>query len=308
MDRYDLAVIGDGPAGCAAALYGVRAGLSTVIIGSGNIGGQVSQTDFVDNYPGITDIAGFELGQRFYNHAVESGAAIQLGTALNILKQIDGSFDVQTDSSTVYAQAVICALGAHPKKAGFIGEESFYGRGVSYCATCDAVFYRNKLVYVVGGGNSAFEEAIFLSRFASKVVMIIRKNRPRASRSIQDKVASISNIEIRPDSVLMGLYGDTLPGKVEIKLMTTGATYCEEHTPGSFGVFVFVGSHPNTALVKELVHLENDGGVVTADDMSTMTPGLYCVGDMRSKYLKQVVTAVADGAVAATAASHYLMG
>lgn len=307
MGLYDLAIIGDGPAGCSGSLYGVRAGLKTVLIGSGNIGGQIAQTDLVDNYPGIPDIAGFDLGQKLYDHAVQAGTDIYLGTALNVSRNDQKIFCIDTDNGPILSRTLICATGASPRKAGFVGEETYIGRGVSYCATCDAMFYRNKNVYVVGGGKSACEEALYLSRFASKVIMLVRKDHMRAPLAIVSRLASVLNIEVRFNSELKKLKGDSLPTSVEIFDNAKECTYEESYDQGSFGVFVFVGADPNTSLIADFVDLSSEGGVITGEDMSTKTPGLFCAGDIRSKYLKQVITAVSDGAIAATAAAHFLL-
>ena len=298
---YDLAVIGGGPAGLSAALYGTRAGLDTVIFEPGLPGGQIAQTDSVDNYPGLPDISGYELGA-----ALDAGAHQLQRSADALIQNADGTFSINVGSDSVAARSVVCALGARPRKAGFAGEDAFIGRGVSYCATCDGMFYRGKLVYVIGGGKAACDEALFLSRIASRVVMLVRRDQFRAPRGIVAKVQAAENIEVRFNTSLEKLGGESLPTTVSFRNTVTNDLIKEEHAAGSFGVFVFTGFDPITNLIADYVDIADNGGVLTGEDMSTKTPGLYCAGDMRSKMLRQVVTAVSDGAIAATAAYQYI--
>lgn len=307
VTSFDLIVVGGGPAGSSAALYGARAGLSVACIEPYIPCGQISQSDLVDNYPGLPDIAGSDLSTRLFDHAITAGVAHISQTVESIEKLLDGSFSIQLDEGSLHARSVICALGASPRKAGFSGEEAFTGRGVSYCATCDAMFFKGKTVYVVGGGKTACEEALFLSRFAREVIMLVRKDVFRAPNGITNHIAEVPNITVRFSTIIKELSGVRMPEKLVLQHVKTEELETIEYQPGAFGVFVFVGFDPQVDLVKDLVELDLTlGGVVTGEDMSTKTPGLFCAGDMRSKYLRQVVTAVSDGAIAATAATRYL--
>lgn len=304
--EWELAVIGGGPAGSSAALYGARAGMKTIIFEPGLPGGQIAQTDIVDNYPGLPDISGYELGAVLYQHALDAGAmqSQHFVDALHLAS--DGSFVLDVGSDRVTARAVVCALGAKPRKAGFIGEDAFTGRGVSYCATCDGMFYRGKIVYVIGGGKAACDEALFLSRIASRVIMLVRRDRFRAPKGIVEKINATENIEVRFNTLVDSLAGESLPTSIVLKDTVTQRLTEESHDAGSFGVFVFTGFDPTVDLVSEYVDTADGGGVITKEDMSTRTPGLFCAGDMRLKPLRQVVTAVSDGAIAATSAYNYL--
>lgn len=303
---YDLAVIGGGPAGASASLYGSRAGLDVVCFESNVPSGQIAQTDLVDNYPGLPDVSGQDLSTALFNHALSAGIT-HIDESVDAVSRDDtGLFILDSPSGRVLSRSVICALGATPKRAGFKGEEAFAGRGVSYCATCDAMFFRGKTVYVVGGGKTACEEALFLARFASEVTMLVRKETFRAPRGITDRIAKVPNINVRFSTTLLEVRGERMIEEVVLYDNTPRETYSVSYRPGTCGVFVFVGFDPEIRLVSDMVERAEDGGVVTAEDMSTKTPGLYCAGDMRSKYLRQVVTAVSDGAIAATAASRYV--
>lgn len=302
----DLAIIGGGPAGSSAALYGARAGMKTLIIEPGLPGGQIAQTDIVDNYPGLPDIGGFELGSVLYQHALDAGVEQSQHSVDALYLKSDGSFVLSIGSDEVNARAVVCALGAKARKAGFTGEDAFTGRGVSYCATCDGMFYRGKLVYVIGGGKAACDEAFFLSRIASRVIMLVRRDQFRAPKGIVEKIDAAENIEIRFNTVVDSLAGESLPTSIVLRDTVTQRVTEEHYDAGSFGVFVFTGFDPVVDLVNEYVEIADDGGVITEEDMSTRTPGLFCAGDMRSKPLRQVVTAVSDGAIAATSAYSYL--
>lgn len=302
----DLAVIGGGPAGSSAALYGARAGLKTVIFEPGLPGGQIAQTDIVDNYPGLPDISGFELGSALYQHALDAGVEQVQHSVDALHRKPDGSFLLNIGSGEVGARAVVCALGAKARKAEFTGEDTFTGRGVSYCATCDGMFYRGKLVYVIGGGKAACDEALFLARIASRVIMLVRRDQFRAPKGIVYKIQATANIDVRFNTLVDSLAGDALPTTIVLKNVLTQQLTEERHDPGSFGVFIFTGFDPVAGLVNEYVDIADSGGVITKEDMSTKTPGLFCAGDMRVKSLRQVVTAVSDGAIAATSAYNYL--
>ncbi len=196
--------------------------------------------------------------------------------------------------------------GCHAASCGFVGEDKYRGRGVSYCATCDGMFFRGKQVFVIGGGNSACEEALFLSDIASSVTIVLRRDQFRAPEGVVNKVLSKDNISVRYQTSIVELSGEVMPTTITFKDNATGETHAETFEAGSFGIFVFTGTQPHTELVEHLVDLAPDGGIVTDDSMATRTPGLFAAGDIRSKRLRQVVTAVSDGAIAATSAYAFL--
>ena len=314
LRTHELVVIGGGPAGLSAAIYATRAGLTPVVIESGSFGGQISTTDELDNYPGLDNVGGVELGERMRAHAERLGAEFSYDAIKSI--ELDAgttTFRLQGEES-YEASSVVYAAGASPRKAGFVGENAYLGRGVSYCATCDGMFYRGKQVFVVGGGNTACEEATYLARLAEKVTLLVRKDHLRAMSSLANSVLENPKIEVRYLTSIVELRGregavTSLPDTIVLSVGEAGVTpHIEElsFAPGSFGVFVAVGREPRSELVSDLVDLDADGYVLTNDSMETRTPGLFCAGDVRTKPLRQVVTAASDGAVAAASAATYL--
>lgn len=306
MEHPDVVIIGGGPAGYSAAIYAARASLKALVIEQGMPGGQIATTDEVENYPGIPTISGSELGSTFQEHAERLGSQTAYAMVLSLKHREDGMFAIETDSFTVSAPSVIVCTGAQPRTVGFEGEDTFRGRGVSYCATCDGMFYRGKTVFVVGGGNAACEEGMFLTRFADHVEMVVRRDEFRAPRGVVDRMLALPKISVRYSTSIVKLEGEGMPSRITFRNNVTGQEHTEELEPGSFGVFVFAGTNPMTSLVEGLVDLGPDGGVITDDMMATKTPGLFCAGDVRSKSLRQVVTAAADGAIAGTAAYQYV--
>lgn len=305
----DIAIIGGGPAGYSAAIYAARANLTTTVFEQGMSGGQIASTNEIENYPGIPLLSGVELGERFQQHAEGLGAQVAWSMVTGIDYDVDDAlFTVHHDMGDTIARSVIACMGATPRSAGFVGEETYRGRGVSYCATCDGMFFRGKQVFVIGGGNSACEEALFLSDIASSVTIVLRRDRFRAPEGVVQKVLAKDNISVRYQTSIVELSRDTMPTTIAFKDNTTGETYAESFDPGSFGIFVFTGTQPHTELVEHLVDLASDGGIVTDESMATSTPGLFAAGDIRSKHLRQVVTAVSDGAIAATSAYAFLRG
>lgn len=302
----DLVIIGGGPAGFTAALYAARAALDVLVIEQGMPGGQIATSDQIDNYPGIQRISGAELGTKMQEHAEAAGAAVAYEMVTNVARTEHGSFEVTTDQHAYEAGAVIMATGATPRTAGFGGEDAYRGRGISYCATCDGMFYRGKSVFVVGGGNSACEEALYLARIAKDVTIIVRRDRFRASKGMVDRLLKQDNISIRYQTSIDHVDGGQLLSSITFRDNKTGELSTETYAEGSFGIFVFVGNDPVIGLVRDYVELGPDGGVLTDEEIATKTPGLYCAGDMRTKRLRQVITAAADGAIAATAAYQYL--
>lgn len=305
---YDLIIVGGGPAGFSAAIYAARASLSTVVIEQGMPGGQIATTDKVENYPGIPDIGGMELGIRFQEHAEAMGAVVTFEMITSITKDDNGFFHVIGDQTEFIARALIMATGAQPRKAGFDGEDTFRGRGVSYCATCDGMFYRNKKVFVIGGGNAACEEALFLTNFADSVEMVVRRKVFRAPMGVVKRVEENEKITLRLGTSIVGLRGDSMPTEIDFRDNESGAIHTETFEPGLFGIFVFTGTDPVCDLVDGFVDRGPDGGILTDDTMATKTPGLFAAGDVRTKKLRQVITAAADGAIAATEAYNYLNG
>lgn len=303
---YDTVIIGAGPAGLSAAIYAARSSLGTLVVEQGMPGGQITQTDMIDNYPGVGEIAGAELGMRMQEQAESFGVEIAY-TSVSELRYSEGTFLITCDNGEVYeARTVIYTAGATPRKAGFAGEERFRGRGVSYCATCDGMFYRDKLVFVVGGGNSACEEALFLTKFARQVTMVVRRDVFRAPKGVADKVLAHDKIDVRFNTRIIAVDGDQLLQSVTYEDTRTKEQHTERYDEGSFGVFVFAGHEPQTALVESLVERGSGGGVITDEHMATSTPGLFVAGDVREKRVRQIVTAVADGAIAAVSAYGYL--
>ena len=306
----DTIVIGGGPAGYSAAIYAARASLSTLVLEQGMPGGQIATSDMVENYPGIPSISGAELGAQMQAHAEEAGAQSAYGMVTRLScdrgGDTNGVFSLETDMERYRARSVIVATGATPRQAGFAGEATFRGRGVSYCATCDGMFYRGKHVFVIGGGNSACEEAIYLSRIADSVEMIVRRDAFRASKGMVDRLLAHANVTVRYQTSIVAVEGERFIGSITFRDNATDTSHTEHFDEGSIGIFVFAGNDPITDLVTPYVELGPDGGVVTDESMATGTPGLFCAGDMRSKLLRQVVTAAADGAIAGNAAYRYV--
>lgn len=304
-DVLDLIIVGAGPAGLSAAIYAQRALLNTIVLEQEAVGGQVILTSEVDNYPGVPHTDGFTLVDAMKAQAEDLGATIVMENVLRIERNEDETFSVTVPGKVYQAKAVILAGGATPRHAGFAGEEEFGGKGVSYCATCDGMFYRGKQVFVIGGGNSAAEEALFLTRFANKVVVTVRKDHLRAQASVGKQLEENPKVEVRYLTSITKVDGDGMITDVTLRNNETGEETVESFD-NNVGVFVFVGRVPASALVGELVELDANGYVVAGEDMSTSTPGLFVAGDVRQKSLRQIVTAAADGAIAATSVSAYL--
>ncbi|SHM85010.1 thioredoxin reductase (NADPH) [Caldanaerovirga acetigignens] len=299
---FDLAIIGAGPAGLSAAIYGARARLSTVIIEKMYPGGQAAITDIIENYPGFTEgIGGAELTEAMKKQAERFGAQFLNGEVEKIEKQNE-KFLLHLKNEIVEAKTVILAMGAQARRLGVKGEKEFTGRGVSYCATCDGAFYTDRTVMVVGGGDTAIEEALFLTHFASSVIVVHRRNELRATKILQERAFKNEKIKFIWDSVVEEIKGADAVQEVVVKNLKTGET---SSIPVD-GVFVAIGWDPNTAIVKDMVKLNEKGYIITDENMATGVPGLFAAGDIREKSLRQVVTAVADGAVAAVSAEKYL--
>jgi thioredoxin reductase (NADPH) len=300
---YDIVIIGGGPGGLSAALYAARSELKTVVLESALLGGQIVTTTHVENYPGsIENCTGPRLIERMEAQATEFGAEIAYETAEEIIKE-DELFTVKTSSKKSFqAKAVIAALGASPKMLGIPGEAEYRGRGVSYCATCDGGFFKGKEIAVIGGGDTALQEAIYLTRFATKVYIVHRRDEFRGCKSLESKARKNPKIEMVLNSLPQRIIGSTSVEGLEIKNKITE----EISVLNVSGVFLFVGYQPNTDMVKELVELDAQGYALSDTDMSTKTPGLYAIGDMTRKPLRQVVTAASDGAIASISAEKYI--
>ncbi len=302
----DMVIVGGGPAGLTAAIYAQRAMLDTVLLEQEAVGGQVISTSEIDNYPGVPHTDGFTLTDAMQQQAEDLGATIEMSIVESIEHTGEGRFLVHTPEADYDSATVIVAGGATPRHAGFEGEEKYAGHGVSYCATCDGMFYRGKKVFVIGGGNSACEEALFLTRFADEVVLVVRKDHLRAQASVAKLVDENPKLTIRYLTSIVRVDGGQLLSSVTFRNNASGEETTETYPEGSFGVFVFVGRVPATELISDLVELDSRGYVVTNDRLETKTAGLYAAGDLRQKPLRQIITAAADGAIAVNSASAYL--
>ncbi len=298
----DLIIIGAGPAGLTAGLYAARARLKTLMLEKLSPGGQVLMTDWVENYPGFPDgISGFELMDKMRRQAEKFGLDIK-STEVSRLDVLKEKQILATDNGTLESKAIILACGATPQRLGIEGESLLTGKGVSYCATCDGPFYREQEVAVIGGGDTAVEEALFLTKFASKIYLVHRRDKLRATKLLQERAWSEEKIEIIWDSIPKRIVGEAGVEGIDLKNVKTGE---ESHLPVQ-GVFVFIGYRPNNELVKNLLELDDRGFVVTNKFMETSEVGVFAAGDVRSKLLRQISTAVGDGATAAFAAERYL--
>lgn len=312
---YDLVIIGSGPAGLSAAVYAKRAGLQTVVIEKSPMsGGQVLTTYEVDNYLGLPGIGGYDLGMKFREHAdrmsvefveaeveaVEKGFAEAESTRTENAKEV---YKVKTKQGDYETKAVLIATGANHSKLGVPGEEELAGMGVSYCATCDGAFFRNRTVVVVGGGDVAVEDAIFLARTSSKVYLIHRRDELRAAKILQEHVKKLPNVEILWNTVVKEIQGEDQVEGVLLENVTSG----EQNILAADGVFIAVGIHPNSEIFTGLAKCDEKGYFIAGEDGVTSTPGVFVAGDVRTKPLRQIITAVADGANAVTSVQSYFL-
>ena len=307
---YDVLILGAGPAGLSAGLYTGRSRLSTLIIEKGNDGGQIAITDEIENYPG--QIAEGESGPSLVARMTEQVKRFGVERVSDLIKDVELEGDIKKvrGRETEYlAKTVIVATGAFPRQIGCKNEGKFVGKGVSYCATCDANFFEDFEVFVVGGGDSAVEEALYLTKFARKVTIIHRRDELRAAKSIQEKAFKNDKIEFFWDTVVEELHGDEILSGMTVKNVKTGEVrrVDADEEDGIFGVFGFIGTLPNSALFEGMLDMEY-GYIKTDEDMRTNIPGVFAAGDIRVKSFRQVVTAAADGAIAAHQVEKYIEG
>ncbi len=302
MEKKELVIIGSGPSGLTAGIYASRAEVKTVLLERGVPGGLVISTENIENYPGFSNgISGYELMTQMESQARRFGLEI-ISTNVKHIKPVENEFIIKTDNGEFSAGAVIIATGANPQLLGVKGEADYVGRGVSYCATCDGAFFRGKKVAVIGGGDAAVEGAAFLTRFAEKVFIIHRRGELRATKIVQKKAFENPKIEFVWHSVVDEVYGtDTVES-----LLIRDVRNDEKTRLNVDGVFIYIGQRPNSELVQDIVALDEKGYIITDENMLTSQPGVFAAGDVRKKLLRQVVTAVADGAIAAVAAEKYL--
>lgn len=301
MKIYDIIIIGGGPAGLTAGIYAGRAMMDTLILEKASAGGLMAVTDKLENWPGHESITGADLSETMLKQALNFGCELKSEEVLNMEKS-EGLFKVKTFENEYTARTIIYSAGTVPKQLDVPGEREFLGKGVSYCATCDAPFYRDMRVAVVGGGDSSLKEAIYLTKFAKEVVVIHRRQGLRAEKIIQKKAKENKKISFMLDSIVKEIKGTNFVEKISIENVKTSDV--SEHPFD--GVFVFIGYSPENKLIKEFANLSKRGRVITESDMSTKTPGLFAAGDIREKSVNQVSTAVGDGATSAVSAEHYI--
>lgn len=303
MTDYDVIIIGGGPAGISAGMYAARAALKTVLLEKGMPGGQASTTDKIENYPGFpAGIPGPDLMLKMDEQARNFGMEVRFTEVLSVSQTQDGNFAVITFDGDITGKTLIISTGAQSKSLGVPGEEQFRGRGVSYCATCDGAFFQGKTVAVLGGGDSAIQEGIYLTKFAEKVYIIHRRGELRATKVLQEKALAHPRIEFLLDTVVTNILGGDKVEAVRVKRVSTG----EEKAVAVNGVFVYIGKEPSTELFRGFIDIDERGYIPTDAKMQTSRRGVFAAGDVRQTPLRQVVTAVADGAIAAVAADEYI--
>jgi thioredoxin reductase (NADPH) len=301
-EDYDLIILGGGPAGLTAGIYAARARLNTLLVEKGVPGGQAAVTSHIENYPGFPEgVEGPELGRRMQDQAIHFGLNVMAASIAQVTLEGETKV-VHTGHGVFRARALIVACGAQSVPLGVKGELELRGRGVSYCATCDGAFFRDATVAVVGGGDSAIEEAIYLTRFAKEVIIIHRRNALRATRILQDRALANPRIRVEWDSVVEEVVGQNVVQSLVVRNVKTGA----RSDLAVDGVFVYVGQRPNIEFLGDSLKLDARGYIITNEEMETSAPGIFAAGDVRAKSLRQVITACADGALAAVNADRYL--
>jgi thioredoxin reductase (NADPH) len=300
--EYDVIIIGGGPAGLSAGLYTARARLSTLLVERGAIGGQIINSEWIENYPGFVEsIGGIELTEAMHRQASKFGMET-LNTEVTGIELKGEEKVVHTSNGDFKAKALIIASGSERQKLDIPGEKEYTGKGVSYCATCDGAFFRDKVVAVVGGGNAAVTEALDLTKFASKVILIHRRDQLRATKVLQEKVLAEPKVEVLWDTVVEEISGDVFVKQMKVRNVKTD----KRDTLEVAGVFMSVGFRPNTEYLKGVVELDETGAIITDHRMETSVPGILAAGDIRSGSIRQVIAAAGDGAVAAIGAERYI--
>ena len=301
---YDMIVVGGGPGGYTAALYAARAGLDTVVLEKLSAGGQMALTEQIDNYPGFEDgIDGFSLGEKMKRGTERFGVETKLAEVLSL--DLSGTVKkAATSEGPLFARTIVLATGAGPRELGVESEQELIGKGVNYCAACDGMFYKNKTVVIAGGGNTAAADALILSRICKKVIVVHRRDTLRATKIYHEPLMKAENVEFRWDSEIIELLHDEKVIGIRLRNVKTG----EETTLACDGVFVSIGRKPSSELVKDQVEVDPAGYIIADESTRTNIPGVFAVGDVRTKALRQVVTAVADGATAVHYAEEYLAG
>ncbi len=300
---YDLVIIGGGPAGLTAGIYASRARLNVLLLEKVAPGGQVLVSDWIENYPGFPEgCSGYDLVTKMVEQAKQFGLVIESGQVLS-LDVSETVKKIELNDKTITTLSIIIATGASPRKLGVPGEDMFIGKGVSFCATCDGPFFKNSIVATVGGGDTAVQESIYLTKFAKKVYLIHRRDELRATKILQERAMANDKIEIMFDSVLTGIYGGlTNVEKINVKNLKTE----EEKEILVDGCFIWVGTFPNTSFLKDSVKVDKYGFIIVNQSMETSAPGIFAAGDVRNTPLRQIVTAVGDAAIAAVSAEHYI--
>lgn len=301
-EKYDVVIIGGGPAGLTAALYASRALLSTLVLERMMTGGQMNLTDLIENYPGFPEgIQGMKLSQLMHGQAEHFGTRFKTAEVLKI--SLDGPWKIlETGEGEIRAKTIVIATGSDPKTLGIPGEENFRGRGVSYCATCDGAFFQGVPVAVVGGGDTAVEEALFLTKYASRVTIIHRRDALRAEKIIQERAFKNPKVDFLWDTVALEVTGNQQATGLRLRHLKTQ----KETELAAEGIFIFVGQQPNTGFLKGLVAMDQAGFIQTDQFMKTNIPGVFAGGDVRQTPLRQIATAVGDGAIAAFYAEKYV--
>lgn len=300
---YDLIIVGGGPGGLSAGIYAMRAALKTVLVEKGVAGGQVTMSDEVENYPGFEHTSGAELSMKFVQHAESYGLEIRNQEVVEIEPGLDLHRVHLDDGQVLQTHAVIMASGGSPRKLGIPGEDDYYGKGVSYCAVCDGFFFRDKTVIVVGGGDTATEEALYLAKLAKHVYIAHRRDELRASKILQKRVMNDCKIEVLWNTILTEILADDT-GVVGVRLEDTLTG--EQRQLDLDGVFIFIGFEPNNQIVPAGIKRNADGYVMTNENCETAINGIYAIGDLREKNFRQIVISAADGSVAALASAHFV--
>jgi thioredoxin reductase (NADPH) len=299
--EYDVVIIGGGPAGLAAGLYAARGRHKTVLLEKGVIGGQIALTEMVENYPGIPQVNGFDLAQTMLTQSESYGMETEY-TSVTGLEQTDRKWTIHTEAGDFLAKALIVTAGAEYNRLGIPGEDRLIGKGVSYCATCDAAFFKEMPVAIVGGGDAALDEGIFTTRYVSKATVIHRRDELRASMILQERALANPKMDFAWNTVVDEIVGEHQVQSVKLRNVVTGET---SELPVS-AVFIFIGNHPNTDFIGDLVPTDAAGHIIVDDWMATPQPGLFAAGDVRQNSARQVASSVGDGVTAAIAADHYI--